>query len=157
MGVLTYSPLAGGWLSGGYRKGREIAGPGSPARRAALRRAPTTPPRRPTPPSSTPPTPSARSPTRPGSRSIQMAIAFVVRHPAVTSAIVGPRTMEHLDSYLAADGVDLSDDVLDRIDEIVAPGHTVNVADNMWSTSTTALDPGSGAVRAAEDGAGRTG
>ncbi|PIB06621.1 hypothetical protein B1C81_23030 [Streptomyces sp. HG99] len=71
---------------------------------------------------------------------IQMAIAFVTRHPAVTSAIVGPRTMEHLESYLAADGVDLSSDLLDRIDEIVPPGHTVNVADNMWHTSTSALD-----------------
>ena len=71
-----------------------------------------------------------------------MAIAFVTRHPAVTSAIVGPRTLEHLESYLAADGVDLSDDVLDRIDAIVAPGQTINVADNMWGTITTALDPG---------------
>ena len=63
----------------------------------------------------------------------------MLRHPAVTSAIVGPRTMEHLDGYLAADGVTLADDVLDRIDAIVPPGHTVNVADNMWSTSTTTL------------------
>ena len=47
--------------------------------------------------------------------------------------------MEHLGSYLAADGVELSADVLDRIDAIVAPGHTVNVADNGWATSTTAL------------------
>jgi aryl-alcohol dehydrogenase-like predicted oxidoreductase len=71
---------------------------------------------------------------------IQMAIAFVTRHPAVTSAIVGPRTMDHLESYLAADGIDLSDDLLDRIDAIVPPGHTINLADNMWSTSTSALD-----------------
>jgi aryl-alcohol dehydrogenase-like predicted oxidoreductase len=68
---------------------------------------------------------------------VQLALAFVTRHPAVTSAIVGPRTMEHLESYLTADEVDLSPDVLDRIDEIVAPGHTVDVADNMW----TSLDP----------------
>ena len=53
---------------------------------------------------------------------IQLAIAFVVRHPAVTSAIVGPRTMDHLESYLAADGVELSAEVLDRIDAIVPPG-----------------------------------
>jgi aryl-alcohol dehydrogenase-like predicted oxidoreductase len=71
---------------------------------------------------------------------IQMAIAFVTRHPAVTSAIIGPRTMEHLETYLAADGVDLSSDVLDRIDEIVPPGDTVNIADNMWSLGTSALD-----------------
>lgn len=71
---------------------------------------------------------------------IQMAVAFVTRHRAVTSAIIGPRTTEHLDTYLAADGIDLSSDVLDRIDEIVPPGVTINVADNMWEFGTTALD-----------------
>ena len=71
---------------------------------------------------------------------IQMAIAFVTRHPAVTAAIIGPRTMEHLDTYLAAGGVDLSSDVLDRIDQIVPPGVTINVADNMWNFGTTALN-----------------
>jgi hypothetical protein len=48
-----------------------------------------------------------------------MAVAFVTRHPAVTSAIMDPRTMEHLDGYLAADGIELSAHVLDRIDEII--------------------------------------
>jgi hypothetical protein len=47
--------------------------------------------------------------------------------------------MEHLDSYLAADGIDLSSDVLDRIDQIVPPGVTINVADNMWNFATPAL------------------
>ena len=63
---------------------------------------------------------------------IQMAIAFVLRHPAVTSVIIGPRTMEHLESQLAAADVELSDDVLDRIDEIVPPGTTINPADGGW-------------------------
>jgi aryl-alcohol dehydrogenase-like predicted oxidoreductase len=54
-----------------------------------------------------------------------MAIAFVIRHPAVTSAIIGPRTMEHLDAYLAADGIDLPTDLLDRIDQIVPPAVTI--------------------------------
>ena len=67
----------------------------------------------------------------------------MVRHPAVTSAIVGPRTVDHLDGYLAADGVELTDDLLDRIDAIVARGQTVNVADNNWATSTDALHPAS--------------
>ncbi|WP_028799828.1 aldo/keto reductase [Streptomyces sp. 142MFCol3.1] len=139
MGVLTYSPLAGGWLTGRYRKGRDVAGPGSVARQQRF--------------------PGAYDATSPanaakldaadalgaladeaGMTLVQMAIAFVTRHPAVTSAIVGPRTMDHLDSYLTADGVDLSGDVLDRIDEIVPPGHTVNIADNMWNTSTRTLD-----------------
>jgi diketogulonate reductase-like aldo/keto reductase len=63
---------------------------------------------------------------------IELAIAFVLRHPAITSAIIGPRTMEHLESQLTATGVHLTDDVLDRIDQIVAPGLTLNPADNGW-------------------------
>lgn len=47
--------------------------------------------------------------------------------------------MDHLDGYLAADGVELSADILDRIDEIVPPATTVNVADNMWEYGTTEL------------------
>ena len=63
---------------------------------------------------------------------VELAIAFVLRHPAVTSAIIGPRTMEHLESQLTATEVHLTDDVLDRIDEIVPPGVTLNPADNGW-------------------------
>ena len=63
---------------------------------------------------------------------IELAIAFVLRHPAVTAAMIGPRTMEHLESQLAAAGVELSDDVLDRIDTIVPPGVNINPADNGW-------------------------
>ena len=55
---------------------------------------------------------------------IDMAIAFVIRHPAVTAAIIGPRTMEQLESQLGAADVQLDDALLDRIDEIVAPGTT---------------------------------
>ena len=50
----------------------------------------------------------------------------------MTAAIIGPRTMEHLESQLAAAGAELSDDVLDRIDTIVPPGVTINPADNGW-------------------------
>jgi aryl-alcohol dehydrogenase-like predicted oxidoreductase len=64
---------------------------------------------------------------------IELALAFVIRHPAVTSAIIGPRTMEHLESQLTAADVRLADDVLDRIDEIVPPGTTVNPADDGWA------------------------
>ena len=63
---------------------------------------------------------------------IEMAIAFVLRHPAITSAIIGPRIMEHLESQLTAASTVPSDDVLDRIDEIVPPGITLNPADNGW-------------------------
>jgi aryl-alcohol dehydrogenase-like predicted oxidoreductase len=54
-----------------------------------------------------------------------MALAFVMAHPGVTSAILGPRTMEHLDDLLAGAEIRLSDDVLDRIDQIVPPGTDV--------------------------------
>src|SRR4051794_33279264 len=59
---------------------------------------------------------------------IDLALAFV-EHPAISSSIIGPRTFEQLESQLAADKVTLSDDVLDRIDEIVPPGTMVNAAD----------------------------
>jgi aryl-alcohol dehydrogenase-like predicted oxidoreductase len=64
---------------------------------------------------------------------IQLAIAFVIRHPAVTSAIIGPRTMEQLEDYLPAAELRLADAVLDRIDEIVAPGTNLNPADTGWT------------------------
>jgi aryl-alcohol dehydrogenase-like predicted oxidoreductase len=137
MGVMTYSPLAGGWLSGKYRKDQQVRGPGSavraqrsgaydsadPANAAKLDAADAL----------------GALADEAGITLIQMAIAFATRHPAVTSAIIGPRTTEHLDAYLAADGIDLSGDLLDRIDQIVPPGVTINVADNMWNFSTTAL------------------
>src|SRR5205085_7005367 len=64
---------------------------------------------------------------------IDMALAFVLEHPAVTAAIIGPRTMEQLESQLGAADVKLSNDVLDRIDEIVPPGVNVNPADGGWA------------------------
>ena len=130
MGVIPYSPLAGGWLSGRYRKDSEVQGPMSPARQRLANRfdmslavnqrkldaAEQL----------------AELAEKAGLTLIQLAIAFVLRHPAVTAAIIGPRTMEHLESQLAAADVDLPDDVLDRIDEIVPPGVTLNPADNGW-------------------------
>jgi aryl-alcohol dehydrogenase-like predicted oxidoreductase len=142
MGVMAYSPLAGGWLSGKYRKGREVSGPGSAAR---LRRFPGRW-------DATDPSNAAKLDAadalgaladEAGITLVQMATAFVTRHPAVTSTIIGPRTMEHLDGYLAADGLDLPTDLLDRIDQIVPPGVTIDVADNMWYIGTTALNAAS--------------
>ena len=63
---------------------------------------------------------------------IELAIAFVVNHPGVTSAIIGPRTMEQLRSQLPAAHVTLSTDVLDRIDQLVPPGVTINPVDNSY-------------------------
>jgi aryl-alcohol dehydrogenase-like predicted oxidoreductase len=60
---------------------------------------------------------------------IHLALAFVLEHPAVTSAIIGPRTIEQLGSQLGAENVRLTPDLLDRIDEIVPPGTNLNPAD----------------------------
>ena len=62
-----------------------------------------------------------------------MALAFVINHPVVTAAIIGPRTMEQLESQLTAADITLSADVLDKIDEIVPPGTNLNPADTGWS------------------------
>jgi aryl-alcohol dehydrogenase-like predicted oxidoreductase len=74
---------------------------------------------------------------------VQLATAFVLRHPGVTSAVIGPRTPGHLDGYLAADGVRLAGDVLDQIDTVVAPAVSIDVADTMWQHGTRALQASS--------------
>ena len=129
MGVIPYSPLAGGWLSGRWRK---ETGPQSSTRAERL-------PQRYD--LSLPANQRkldavedlAQLAEHTGITLIQMAIAFVMRHPAVTAPIIGPRTMEHLESQLSASDVELSDDVLDRIDEINPPGVSINSADNGWT------------------------
>ena len=125
MGVIPWSPLAGGWLSGKWRQG--AAAPSSsranripdrfdlsrPENQRKLAAADAL----------------AVLAEEAGLTLIEMAIAFVIRHPAVTAAIIGPRTMAQLESQLPAAEVTLSDDVLDRIDEIVAPGVNLSPAD----------------------------
>jgi aryl-alcohol dehydrogenase-like predicted oxidoreductase len=69
---------------------------------------------------------------------IHMALAFVIRHPAVTAAIIGPRTIEQLESQLGAADVQLEKALLDRIDEIVAPGATINPTDAGWTNPALA-------------------
>jgi aryl-alcohol dehydrogenase-like predicted oxidoreductase len=137
MGVIPYSPLAGGWLSGRYRAGAEATGPVSPARQRLVNRFDLSLPINQRKLEAT--ELLAELAAKAGMTLIEMAIAFVVRHPAVTSAIIGPRTMEHLESQLTAAEVELSDEVLDRIDEIVPPGLTINPADNGWVSP--ALEP----------------
>jgi aryl-alcohol dehydrogenase-like predicted oxidoreductase len=126
--VIPWSPLAGGFLSGRWRKGGEAFSsrridviPASfdmsiPANQRKLDAVEEL----------------AVLAEEAGMTLIELALAFVINHPAVTSAIIGPRTMEHLESQLPAVDVKLSDDVLDRIDEIVAPGTTINPADDGW-------------------------
>ena len=129
MGVITWSPLAGGWLSGRWRKGREA--PAStraerlpqrydlslPANRRKLEATEAL----------------AQLAEELGISLIHLAIAFVLRHPAVTSAIVGPRTMEQLESQLGAVDVALDEATLDRIDEIVPPGTNFSFSDAGWT------------------------
>jgi aryl-alcohol dehydrogenase-like predicted oxidoreductase len=129
MGVIPWSPLAGGWLSGRWRKGagdltsrRSAMIPDRydlsiPANQAKLEAADAL----------------GRLADETGISLIDMALAFVIRHPAVTAAIIGPRTMEQLESQLGAADVVLDTAVLDRIDEIVAPGTNVNPADAGWT------------------------
>jgi len=135
MGILTYSPLAGGWLSGRWSAD---ATPTSPARKRLAARFDMS---------------LAENQRKleavqalgevaedAGLSIIELAIAFVVNHPAVTSAIIGPRTMEQLDSQLPAADVTLSPEQLDRIDEIVRPGVNLNVADTSYGDQV--LTPG---------------
>src|SRR3954451_20958123 len=127
MGILTYSPLAGGWLSGSWSAD---SSPTSPARQRLAARFDM----------SLPDSQRkleaveqlARVAEDAGVSMIELAIGFVVNHRAVTAAIIGPRTMEQLDSQLPAAEVALDAAVLDRIDEIVRPGVNLNPADTSY-------------------------
>jgi len=133
MGILTYSPLGGGWLSGRWRK--DAAGTPTSAARPSARFDMSSPANQ----QKLEIVESlAQLAEQENITMIQLAIAFVIRHPAVTSAIIGPRTMEQLESQLTALDVTLSDDVLDRIDELVAPGVTVNPDDNSYGAEELA-------------------
>ncbi|MEU8261486.1 aldo/keto reductase [Micromonospora sp. NPDC048999] len=129
MGVLTWSPLASGFLTGRYRKGQPVD---LSTGRAAL-------------------TPARFDPaieenvrkldvveqfvelaSEIGSTLPALALAFPVAHPGVTSVIIGPRTMEQLDAALRGAALTLDDAVLDRIDEIVPPGTNLYQADGAW-------------------------
>jgi aryl-alcohol dehydrogenase-like predicted oxidoreductase len=130
MGVLVWGPLAGGFLSGKYRPGhastpshrdttflRSIgSGPGDLAKQAAAERL-------------------YALAEQHGMTLIDMALAFTLSHPAVTSAIIGPRTLQQLESQLGAADLVLASDVLDAIDAIVEPGR------NLKPSDASALNP----------------
>lgn len=130
MGVLTWSPLAAGFLSGKIRRGQEID---MTTGRAALQ-------------------PQRFDPALPvtqrkldaveelvevaegiGVTLPELAVAFAATHPAVTSVITGPRTMDHLTATLKGASLVLDDATLDRIDEIVPPGTDLYRADGAWA------------------------
>ncbi len=133
MGVLSWSPLAGGWLSGAFGTGKDntsrrsamlphhydMTVPGNQQKLAAV-------------------TELSEVADGAGLSIIQLALGFVLAHPGVTAPIIGPRTMEHLESQLMALDVHLSSDVLDRIDEIVPPGIDLNADDVGWVPSAIA-------------------
>jgi aryl-alcohol dehydrogenase-like predicted oxidoreductase len=130
MGAIVWSPLAGGWLSGKWRKGAD-------AEQLTSRRSAMIPERYDLSiPANQRKLDAAEQlaglADEAGVTLIELALAFVLRHPAVSAAIIGPRTMEHLESQLGAADVQLTADVLDRIDEIVPPGVNVNPTDIGW-------------------------
>jgi aryl-alcohol dehydrogenase-like predicted oxidoreductase len=127
MGILTYSPLAGGWLSGSWSAD---SSPTSPARQRLAARFDMSLPENQRKLEAVAQLQQVADDA--GLSMIERAIAFVINHPAVTSAIIGPRTMEQLDSQLPADGVVLDAATLDRIDEIVKPSVTINPADTSY-------------------------
>jgi aryl-alcohol dehydrogenase-like predicted oxidoreductase len=135
VGVLAFGALAGGWLSGRYRSGQEVALSGPRSHRPQMEAAA---------PANATKFAAADAlgalADESGLTLVQLATAWAARHPAVSSVIIGPRTMQQLDGYLAADSVDLSEDVLDRVDAVVQPGVTLDVADTMWVHGTRALD-----------------
>ena len=128
MAVMSYSPLTGGWLSGRWRKDTgqqsssradrlperfDLSQPANQRKLDAVEDL-------------------AQLAEQTGITLIQLAIAFVLNHPAITAALIGPRTMEQLESQLTAADVVLDEAVLDRIDQIVPPGTTLNPADNSF-------------------------
>jgi aryl-alcohol dehydrogenase-like predicted oxidoreductase len=128
MGVIPWSPLAGGYLTGRYRKGAEIPADSRMARRFgrefedehqravheqrvdAVEEL-------------------LKVAADAGVSLTHLAMAFVLEHPAVTAAIIGPRTMEQLEDLLAGADLRLDTDVLDRIDDIVPPGTSISGPD----------------------------
>ena len=127
MGILTYSPLAGGWLSGRWSA---KATPTSPARQRLVARFDMSLPENQRKLEAV--EQLAQIADDAGVSLIELAVAFAINHPAVTSAIIGPRTMEQLDSQLTAAAVTLATPLLDRIDEIVPPGVNLNPADTSY-------------------------
>jgi len=130
MGVLTWSPLAWGFLSGRYRHGQDVdlstgrpalaprrfdpALPGNAAKYAAVERL-------------------MELAADLGCALPQLAVAFTVAHPAVTSVIIGPRTMSQLTGLLEGASLALDDQALDRIDQIVPPGTNLYQPDDVWT------------------------
>jgi aryl-alcohol dehydrogenase-like predicted oxidoreductase len=129
MGVIPWSPLAGGWLTGRFRKGREtptthrgtmqpqrydMSLRGNQRKLDAVDRL-------------------AELAEEAGTNLLHLALAFVLAHPAITAPIIGPRTMEQLEAQLGAVDLELGGDLLDAIDGVVPPGRTLVDDDDGWT------------------------
>lgn len=135
MGVIVWSPLNGGWLTGRYRRDQPIdTSQGRPSRVPGRFDA-------------AKPEVAAKLEViealvpvaeQAGVALSHLSIAFTLTHPAVTAAIVGPRTMEQLHDVLGSVEVALDDDVLDRIDAVVVPGSDVDPTDTGWTPPAVA-------------------
>jgi aryl-alcohol dehydrogenase (NADP+) len=122
MGTLVWSPLAGGMLTGRIRKGQE-----TDLRRARMFKHITDETRL----DAVEEVVALSEET--GMKMTHLALAFAIAHPGVTCAIIGPRTMEQLNDLLASADISLSDEILDRIDEIVPPGTDVGTLDMAYN------------------------
>ncbi|MFD7426773.1 aldo/keto reductase [Streptomyces sp. NPDC059818] len=131
MGVLTWSPLASGFLSGRYRSGRAVDLASGRARLNPARFDPSIPEN----------VTKLEAADRLaelaadiGRTLPELAVAFPLAHPAVTSVIVGPRTAEQWEALRKGSSVVLDDSALDRIDEIVPPGTNLYQPDGAWKS-----------------------
>jgi aryl-alcohol dehydrogenase-like predicted oxidoreductase len=140
MGAMTWSPLAGGWLSGAYGQAE------APRTAAREHREKRNAPRF----DRTDPANQRKAIAVEALEVLaqefglplpQMAVAFAMRHPDVTSVIIGPRTLDQLTSLTPAAALDLPEALLDRIDQIVPPGVTLNMADAGWADANALADP----------------
>jgi aryl-alcohol dehydrogenase-like predicted oxidoreductase len=143
MGIIVWSPLAGGWLTGKYRKGEEVpeesraakflsispyfaarfdrSVPGNQAKLELVEDL-------------------VRVAEKAGLSLTHMAMAFTLAHPAVTAAIIGPRTIEQLRELMAGADARLDDATLDAIDEAVPAGTLVSEADRGWTPPSMAAE-----------------
>jgi aryl-alcohol dehydrogenase-like predicted oxidoreductase len=134
MGAIVWSPLAGGWLSGKWRVGADDLSSrrsrmlpdrydlSLPENQRKLEAADAL----------------AQLADEAGLSLVHLAVAFTINHPQVTSAIIGPRKREQLDSQLGAADVVLDDDLLDRIDKIVRPGVDISPGDTGYEPPSIA-------------------
>jgi aryl-alcohol dehydrogenase-like predicted oxidoreductase len=133
MGVIPWGPLGGGWLSGRFGRGKDnssrrsdripdrydLSKPGNQAKLDALDEL-------------------NDLAEKAGLTLVELALAFVLEHPAISSVIIGPRTMEQLETQLRAPDIRLDSATLDRIDEIAPPGSNFNATDAGWSAPVLA-------------------